>query len=587
MMTPPAPYRRLLLVAPLLIAFCSDAWGARISVQIDGLEGEPAKAAQKAVELNQYADRDVTRRQIRRLYQRAEGQIVKSLEPYGYYNASVNGELTNEGDQFTAILHVQTGPPTLVEDVSIEITGLDDALAEVDKARAAFDPRKGQRLDHATYERSKAAISSALTNVGYIDAESPVHRVEVTRATNTAKIVLEWDAGRRYRFGPTQFQGSQFPDTFTEPYVPWDVGDYYSNEELLELQQRLSEINYFSLVQVRPDFDAATNDEIPVEVILAPAKRTVYTGGLFVGTDTGAGVRGGIERRWVNDRGHKLEFDTILAQRLKTLGALYRIPFPSRDQHSLNFGLSYRDEQTDTSESQMIRATVNESRQWHGWTRTLGLQFLTGDFTVADQPGNTTMLYPEATLSKKQTDDVTFTRRGWSLTMAARVAKEGILAETNFGQITADAKWIRGIGENSRFIARASAGYSTVGDFDKLPPELRFFAGGDRSIRGYPYQSIGPRELLPGNDEPEVIGGESLFVASAEYEYYFSEKWGGAVFVDFGDAFTGTEFNMNIGAGLGARWRSPIGLVRVDLGTPINNEYEDGVQLHIMIGQDL
>lgn len=586
-MTAPAHPRQLLLVALLLIACCGNAWAARVVVQMDGLKGEMAQAAAEAVELNQYTGRDVTRRQVRRLYGRAEAQIVKALEPYGYYNAKVNGELRNDGDSFTAILHVETGPPTLIESLELGISGLDDALKEVEKVRASFSPKQGQRLDHDEYERSKAAITSALTNTGYLDAELRVHRVEVTRATNSAKIMLEWDTGPRYRFGATQFKGSQFPDTFAQPYVPWDAGDYYSNDELLKFQQRLSESNYFSLVQVRPEIDAAADGVVPIEVILAPAKRTVYTGGLFVGTDTGAGVRAGIERRWINDRGHKLELDTILAQRLKTLGALYRIPFPSRAQHSLNFGLSYRDEQTDTSESQMIRAAANESRQWHGWTRTIGLQFLTGDFTVADQPGNTTMLYPEVTLSKKQFDDVTFTRRGWSLALAARVAGEGILADTNFGQITADAKWIRGLGENSRFIARASAGYSTVGDFDKLPPELRFFAGGDRSIRGYSYQSIGPRELFPDETEPKVIGGESLLVASAEYEYYFSEKWGGAVFVDFGDAFTGTGFEMNIGVGLGVRWRSPVGLVRLDLGTPINNEFEDGVQLHLNIGPDL
>lgn len=586
-MTPPTLPNQPLLLALLLIACSGNAWAARVAVQMDGLEGEMAEAAVAAVELNQYVERDVTRRQVRRLYQRAEAQIIKALEPYGYYNASVNGELRNDGDQFTAILHVETGPPTLVEEISLNIKGVSDAPEGIDKARAAFMPAQGQRLDHAEYEDSKAAITTTLTNVGYLDADLDVHRVEVTRAANTAKIMLEWKAGQRYRFGPTRFRGSQFPDEFTEPYLPWDTGDFYSNDKLLELQQRLSELNYFSLVQVLPEVDAAADGEVPIEVILAPAKRTIYTGGLFVGTDTGAGVKAGIERRWINSRGHKLEFDTILAQRLKTLGALYRIPFPSKDQHSLNFGLSYRDEQTDTSDSQMIRATGNDSSQWHGWTRTIGLQFLTGDFTVANQPGNTTMLYPEVTLSRKQMDDVTFTRRGWSLAMAARVAKEGVLADTDFGQITADAKWIRGLGENSRFIARASAGYSSVGDFDKLPPELRFFAGGDRSIRGYSYQSIGPREQFPNNDKPEVIGGESLLVASAEYEYYFSEKWGGAAFVDFGDAFTGNDFNMNIGAGLGLRWRSPVGLVRVDLGTPINNEYESGVQLHLSIGPDL
>lgn len=585
-MTPPT-LPQLLLTALLMLISCPATWAARVQVKLDGLDENLTRTALDSVELSQYSGRDISRGQIRRLYRHAERQIIKSLEPFGYYNATVQGELRKDGENFIADLHVKTGPPVLVDSLDIRIDGIDDELEPIVKARKDFLPTLGQRLDHDIYEDSKASITTALLNVGYLDAEALVHRVEVTRATNTAKITLEWKAGQRYRFGETQFEGGQFPDSFLLPFVPWEAGDFYANEQLLKFQQRLSAAGYFALVQVRPDMDKAANGEVPIQVILAPAKRTVYSGGVFVGTDTGPGLRGGIERRWINSRGHKLEFDTILATRLKTLGAMYRIPLVSKQEQSLNFGISYRDEETDTSKSTMLRLAANESKLWHGWTRTLGLQFLTGDFTVADQPGNTTMLYPEISLSKKQVDDETFPRRAWSLTMAARASQEGVLADTSFAQFTAYAKWIHGIGENSRFIARATAGYTQVNDFDKLPPELRFFAGGDRSIRGYPYQSLGPREVFPDDPKAKVIGGESLFVASAEYEYYFTPKWGAAAFVDFGDAFTGNSFDLNIGAGLGVRWRSPVGLVRVDLGTPINNQYESGIQLHIVIGPDL
>jgi translocation and assembly module TamA len=162
-----------------------------------------------------------------------------------------------------------------------------------------------------------------------------------------------------------------------------------------------------------------------------------------------------------------------------------------------------------------------------------------------------------------------------------RFAAESLLSDTSFAQLRAEAKWIRPVAENGRFIARAAIGAMTVNDFDALPPELRFFAGGDRSVRGFDYQAIGETD-----EEGDVIGGEFLTVASAEYEHYFLENWGAAVFVDGGDAYT-TEFNPNIGAGLGLRWRSPVGLVRLDVAVPVVSDLEDGVRFHILIGPDL
>jgi translocation and assembly module TamA len=193
-------------------------------------------------------------------------------------------------------------------------------------------------------------------------------------------------------------------------------------------------------------------------------------------------------------------------------------------------------------------------------------------------------------------------RDGWSITAAARAGQEGLLSDTSFAQASVDAKWIRGIGERSRFIARGTVGATSAGDFDKLPPELRFFAGGDRSIRGYPFQTIGPPlpdELVvqaqaecaahPKRDcQDLIVGGKNLVVASAEYEYYFKPNWGIATFVDTGDAFSSFgSYRQKVGVGVGARWRSPVGMVRVDLGFPVHDDNASGVELHIVIGPDL
>ncbi len=230
---------------------------------------------------------------------------------------------------------------------------------------------------------------------------------------------------------------------------------------------------------------------MPINVELAPAKRTIYTAGAYVSTDTGPGVKLGMQRRWVNDAGHKFQADIDYAQRLSAFSTSYRIPLPGPNEKSLNFGVTHRDEDTDTSQSKNDRVAVNETRKWHGWTRTIGLQYLAGTYEIAEEDRYTHLLYAEATLTRKQARDFFFPRRGWSLGFALRFAPEGLLTDTSFSQITADGKYILPAGRQQRLITRLSLGAMAVDDFNQLPPELRFFAGGDRSIRGFDYQQLG------------------------------------------------------------------------------------------------
>jgi len=576
------PDRIRLAIFAALFLIAAPAGAARVDVRIEGLDDPLLGAARGAVELRRYRTRDATPAQVRRLYARAEDQIRNALKPFGYYEAKVAATLDEAPEGFVARFVVTPGEPVLVRALDIAIDAGASELRDVRVAKRRFHPRVGEALDHAAYETGKAQLQAALVGNGWLDAELETHRVEVTVREHAADVKLAWDIGDRYRFGAVSFSGGQFDDDFLARYVPWKDEDYYSQSKLLELQQRLVDADYFAISEVAPDTEHTVDGRVPISVLLAPAKRTVYTGGVFVGTDTGAGVRGGINRRWVNKRGHKLRFDAELAQRRTSLTSLYTIPKPGRDRHQWTFGISALDEDTTTSQSQTLRLAAADQRDVGPWTRTLGLQFLTGTFEVADERGQSALLFPEIVFSRKEADNIDFPRRGWSLTAAARAGQEGFASDTSFAQVRADAKWIHGIGRRNRFIARGTLGAMTVDDFSELPPELRFFAGGDRSIRGYGYQEIGPR-----NESDGVIGGKFLAVASAEFEHWFSRKWGGAVFVDTGDAFNKDAFDLRVGVGGGVRWRSPVGLVRLDLGFPINDDRASGVELHLGIGADL
>ncbi|HEX3897247.1 MAG TPA: autotransporter assembly complex family protein [Rudaea sp.] len=567
------------------------AAAAHLELQLDGVEGPFKDAAVAAAGMQDYASRDITAAQARRLFDRAPANIASALEPYGYYNSKADGELKETPTGFVAVIHVHVGEPTTVAifDVIVPEPARDEKI--VRKALATFTPKKGERLDHANYEKSKAAIQAALLASGYLDAKLTAKTVEVSRSDNRASIHLSWDVGPRYRYGKTTFTGGQFQEGFLDRYVPWHEGDFYSQDDLLRLQQQLIDADYFAVVDVQPEPSQLRDGIVPILVTLGPAKRNVYTAGVFLDTDIGFGVRGGLTRRWLNDKGHKLKVEVQLAQKLRTASVVYSIPLPGPNNRAYNFGVNYLNENTDTTISHTESVVANETREWLGFTRTLGLHLLTGTFDILDpngnealeEHGNTTLLYPELVLEKKKADDPLFVRDGYSLTLTARGAPK-LVSETEFAQVRADAKWIKAIARNQRIIFRGSVGATQVGDFDKLPPELRFFAGGDRSIRGYSYQTIGPE-----NANGLILGGEDLIVGSAEYEYYFTRNWGIAVFADAGDAFTGfSTYKTHIGSGLGLRWRSPVGMVRVDLGTPIRDpDGRSGVELHLTIGPDL
>ncbi len=131
-----------------------------------------------------------------------------------------------------------------------------------------------------------------------------------------------------------------------------------------------------------------------------------------------------------------------------------------------------------------------------------------------------------------------------------------------------------------RLILRGEVGKMEVDDFDQLPPELRFFSGGDRSIRGFGYEEIGSR-----NEAGDVIGGDNLVEANVELERYWG-KVGGALFVDAGDSFLGDDFRLHVGVGAGVRWKSPVGVLRLDVAYPVKSIDSNSWQIHFNIGPD-
>ncbi|SEM43378.1 autotransporter secretion outer membrane protein TamA [Pseudoxanthomonas sp. GM95] len=500
-------------------------------------------------------------------------------------------------DHMSVTITVTPGEPVRVRDADIRIDGEGGSDRYLAQDLKDFAPAKGAAFDHQTYEASKLKIVRRLAERGYLDADFETRKVEVTRAQHAADIDLSWVSGIRYDMGPTHFNQSYFRPGLLDRLVYWDEGSYYHQGKLDRLRQSLVALDYFSNIDIQPDVDNAVDGRVPIEVNLKLAPRTIYQYGLSYGTEYGAGFLAGVERRYVNSRGHKLKTLLDYAQNRKALTTTYRIPaFKWLDGWYAATAQLY-DEQTDYIDTRRIELIGSRSGQLNeNWTITASIHALRERwlFQLADDDSDgaeavapyryATYVYPQLEAKYVNVDDRLFPRSGITATATLRGGLEGAGSDTNFGQLLIGGRWYKGFGLNDRLIVRGEVGQTSVASQDALPPSLRFYAGGDNSIRGYQYREVGPRVRTDGGEYS--VGGNKLITGSVEYEHYYKGgPFGGAVFVDSGTAYNDSP-DFKTGVGFGVRYKSPIGPVRVDIAHGLNDP-DSVVQLYLSIGASL
>jgi len=592
----PSSFALPLMFLALVAAPLAQARGTIQQVQITGLDkGDDAEIIENIeVSLTLYDTIGKVQGESRLEYllSQAERQTREALEPFGFYNPTITVEAPRQGDDLRVLINVAKGEPVRVRREHIDITGpaMYDRYLQDDLE--AFKPRKGQPFEHVTYEASKITITRRLAERGYFDADYTQRQVQITRAENAADIDLTWDSGRRYNMGEIRFNQDYFTDRLFDPLVYWDQGSYYHEGKLDRLRESLTKLDYFSVIDIQPRPDQADdNGNVPVDVNLTRAKRSIYTAGLSYGSESGAGVRGGLERRYLNSRGHKMNTQLDYAQKRKSLITSYRIPAFAWLDGWYTFAASAYDEQTDYIDLRNVKLIASRSGEINEfWTAIASVNTLRERWRYASGTEFTdavyqysTLLYPQVVADYVNVDDDMFPRSGISGSATVRGGIENAGSDTSFVQANVVLRWFVPVGQNNRLILRGEGGTTWTSDLVAMPPSLRFFAGGDRSIRGYAFREVGPRTPRP---DRFALGAKNLVVGSAEYEHYFGGgPWGAAAFVDTGSAFDNT-IDLHTGVGLGVRWKSPVGPVRVDIAHGLNDP-DSQFQIYLNIGADL
>ena len=554
-----------------------------VTVEVKGVSGAMLENVKLFLSIEQQKDDPLlSEGRIRRLHGKALQHIRNALEPFGHYRPEIDARLSQQSPQrWRATYTVDPGPPLPIAELDVQLLGdaLNDSVFRAEMA--ALPLRGGNTLVHSVYEEAKDRLARLAAERGYFDARFVKHRVEVDLQAYQARVTLHFDSGRRYRFGAVDLRQHVLDPGLLARYVPFRQGTPFHLERVIELQQALNDSDYFRTVEVWPQPERAEQWLTPIVVELTPRKRNRWLFGLGYGTDTGARAKAGWQVPRINRRGHR--FDTLLkfSEIGDSLTANYHIPGrnPRVDEWVYSAGLI--NERTDTRDSRIETLGVSWVHTRARWRETLSLEYQEERFRVADDEGESVLLMPGVSWSRIWARDHIYARNGTRLDLNVRGATEQVVSDTGFVQVRGGAKLSRGLAARNRVIIRGAAGWSLVPEFRELPASVRFFTGGAQSVRGYAYQSLGPK-----NADGEVVGGRHLLVGSVEYEQRWAEKWSAALFYDQGNALDDFGDGLEKGAGFGLRWRSPVGPVRFDVATALSRDGRPW-RLHINIGPDL
>ena len=586
MMTPTTLRQRTLALGVCFAFLAPAAYADKVKMEIEGVRRELRTQILASLSLQREDDGKLTEERIRSLHSQASDEIGEALQPFGFYKPQVRSELRQDGKTWIAHYDVDPGPAIKIASVDLQINGAGADDPRFREIRDDFPVHQGDVLFHPNYEAGKKRLTDLAAEEGYLDAAFQENQVRVDLERYRADVVLHYDTGPRYRFGPVEFRQEVLDPRLLQGYVTFKQGEPLDVNKVLQMQNAISDSPYWSRVEVVTRQDRAQGLEVPIVVNLQPAKTMRFSGGLGYGTDTGPRAKGTWDLRRINRHGHRGQVQISVSQIEQSFQSSYLIPgaYPRTD--TLSFNAGYDRQHNDQVDSQTGLVGAQYTFLKSGWTHTYGLNFERESYEVGVDKGVSNLLVPSAGFERVKADDRIYTTNGYRLRLTLQGAPEvSPVSSASFLQELAEAKVIRTVGDRNRLIGRAQLGYTATNQFRQLPPRFRFFAGGDQSVRGYRYQDLGTRDEA-GN----VIGGEALVTASVEYEYRlqgFLEKWGLAAFYDTGNAFHDfSGLSLARGAGVGIRWRSPIGPVRADVAVGLSSPGHP-IVFHLNIGPDL
>ncbi|AAP96429.1 outer membrane protein assembly factor [[Haemophilus] ducreyi] len=513
--------------------------------------------------------------------------VDKALRAKGYYNSQYQFVKTVSAEQKPLLtLNVQLdNQKVTIDEVDIQLQGdanTDEDFIELKKTA----PNQGDSLAHNAYDDFKSHIEGLAFKKGYFDGQWLYHRLEVYPQNHSVDWRLAYDSGKRYRYGEINFIDNQIKEEYLTNILKIAPQQYYYASDLSLMTADYLSSNWFSSVLVEPKLNEKAK-LVDLKIFFQPKKKNKVEIGAGFATQLGARLQLNWKKPWLNERGHSIDSRTYLSLPEQTLELGYNVPLRQNPLHYY-YQFSGSLEHQNQQDTKSIAGSFGLQRFWThetGWSFSAGIKSRYDSFTQANDKHKTLLVYPTAALNRTQTDGNRFPLWGDSQRITVNWGAKIFGSDVSFYSWKASSTWVRTYLDRHRLFLRGEVGQVHTKDFHQIPPTLRYFAGGDMSIRGFAYKSISPKEPKSG----KLIGGSHLVTTTAEYQYRIYPDWWAAIFYDTG--LVSDKFDhraLHSGAGVGVRWISPIGAIKFDIATPVKSpNNKRGVQFYIGLGSEL
>lgn len=546
------------------------------------------------------------------ILQRAQTQrdlVIRTLRAKGFYGNRVSARAAGRNvDDVSALdaidalppaadvpldIDIDTGPVFKVGTIDVTLQGATNAKLERDK----FSLSVGQPVDSAKILSTDEEIVLQLQQQGYALARVVKREVVVDHDSRTARATWLVDTGPAASMGSVTFTGMQRTDAdFLTGRVPFKPGEPYHPDRINDLRTRLTDLGIFSSVRVVRADALDAQGELPVTVeVTERLPRSIGFAASYA-TSEGAGLRAYWLHRNLSGVADSLrltaEATGLVERKLVDTGfaviAAYRRPDFLRSDQVLTVQAGALREINDAYHRRSILATAGVERTISkGFVVRAGVGIETEIVETAERRDTYLPFSVPMGMTLDRSNDLLDPTSGYRLALDAIPYFDIRNAGKPFVKLRATGSTYFDVsGKGATVIAlRASIGAMPGASKDAVPPDKRFYAGGGGSVRGFDYQSAGPRDR-----DHRPLGGQSIVEASVELRQRITQTFGAVAFVDAGTTYSGAVpgkgDSPRIGAGLGVRYYSEFGPIRADVAVPINKRPGDSMfGVYVSIGQ--
>jgi translocation and assembly module TamA len=593
------PRRSAVTLLTLLLAHFAAPAGAEVKVEVEGVDKDIAGNIKAYLSFERYKNKDdLTPEIVERLQERCEREVRAAMKPFGYYEPNVKSEVRREGEDYLVSVVVVPGEPVVVDKVEVNVTGPGATDGMFTAITGDLPIRTGDRLNHSSYESVKGNLLRTAATFGWLDARMTRNEMRVDPQARVAQLYIDFETGEQYRFGETTITQDAVDEALVRRFLRYESGQLFDATQLLRTQFALDDSQYFATVEVLPEDRDREKHTVPIDVTAEANRRSRYQFGVGYGTDTE--VRGTVswENRLVNRRGHRFRTELRAAALEQSIDARYIVPIgdPATEKFTLQLsGLHDRQADTDNRDLNFTPSYTHVRGPWFGkyWQRVTYVELLQTrtDFTATNLSDRQTLLIPGMSFSlvpRHYIGEALFSR---ALYAEVRGSNEVLGSDSDFLQIRMQAERVFDLDESRRWhlLLRGDLGATALAKTSGLAPSQRFFAGGDRSVRGFGKDDLSP--VTPGIDPDgnpvlQKLGGKHLLTASVELVRDLPwRNLSVAAFGDVGNAFDQFGDPLMYSVGLGIRLRLPVVSVGIDvaqaLTTPAGETERPGPRLHL------